>query len=435
MAESAATGYSSPIRRILQRILTECLIWLPVWLILTVNMGGLGKLGMVFGAMAIFGAGLALHLMPALWRRLTLLTALFILLAIGIVQYREGNLLLFLWLGVLLWRGRYPNLGYLHYVLAFGICCTATIVTSLNQEWSDYRLPLILLALMWIVVWFISLNKRMIDDAGLYNGIVTGQVRRASRKYLFIFLAAGLLVIAITVSYGEQLLTPKQAIDSGDRWIDPDKFIQPPQEMATPDWMDPNDQGGGSSTIGKILSWILIALALAGAIWLARLFWKDRTWTWRKIVDTIKAWLLRENKTEKLPYVEERRSLAKDKKKGPGKFDSLFRGRNRAPDWDRLDNADKVRFLYEEAVTAGIEQGYGFKSSDTPSETIEELERWLPSRKSPVRGEDRQAAYWEWLSNVRGSLIKLYEKARYSPNEVTSQEVDSLKERHPVRKK
>ncbi len=429
--DNPTAEYSSAIGRIVQRIVSEWLIWLPVWLILTVNMGGLGKLGMVFLAMAVFGLGLALHLLPAVWRHLTLIALLVIVLAIGIAQYREGDLLAFLWLGVLLWRGRYLKLEYPHYGLAFGICCAATIVTSVNEEWADYRLALILMASFWTVVWFISFNKRMIDEAGLNNGIVTGQVRRASRKYLFFFLAAGLLVIAVTAGYGQQLLTPKQVIDSGNRWMDTDKFIQPPQEMATPDWMDPNDQGG-SSNIGKIMTWILSALAIAGAIWLARLFWKDRTWTWRKIVDSIKAWLLREKKAEKLPYVEERRSLAKGKKRGPGRFDSLFRRQNRAPNWEQLDNPSKVRFLYEEAVLAGIEQGYDFKASHTPSETLERMEKWLINRKIP--DANKTILLLPGLLRARELLIKLYEKAKYSPHKISSQETEELREHFQDRK-
>jgi hypothetical protein len=130
--------------------------------------------------------------------------------------------------------------------------------------------------------------------------------------------------------------------------------------------------------------------------------------------------------------VEEQRSLRKEKKEGQSFFDSLFRRRDRSVNWDRLSNPEKVRHLYEKAVLSGIEQGYAFKAGDTPSETLEGIESWRAvPRTSPDK--EKNVVYWGRLLKLRTLLLKLYEKAKYSPHEVTSQEVQDLKEQFPDR--
>lgn len=425
------SGSSSPIGRAIIRIVMEWMIWLPVWMVLTTNMRAAGKFGMVAAVLFFFALGLLLHRFPTVWRRISMLAIFIALLAAGISLYTR-ELPIFIWMGILLWRGRYLKLRPMHYGLAFGICCAVMIVTSRNDVWADDRLIFILMAIVWVAVWFVALNEILIEQAGLHNGIVTSRVRQANRNYLYIFLAIGLLVIALTASYGQQLLTPKQAVVNPDNsWIDPNNFIQPPREMEKPEWME-EEEPGKPSVIWDILFWILSVVVVCAAFWFARLFWNNRTWTWRGFLKSIREWFLREKKAEKLPYVEERRSLAKEKKKGSSLIDSLFRRRNRGADWERLSNPEKVRRLYEEVVLAGIEQGYEFQASHTPSETLEGIERWRTSRRAS--DDEKLISYWNRLLSIKSVLLELYEKAKYGPHEISAQEVEGLKERYPDRK-
>lgn len=424
-----AIARSSTMIRVVRRVGIEWLLWLPIWLLLTANMGVYGKFGMAVAVAFFFALGLGLHRMTVLWRRLTMIAIGGMLIAAGVIWF-SNDLLAVTWMGILLWRGRYQRLTHLHYCLGFGICCAVLIVTSQSEAWADYRLMFILLALLWIIIWFMALNRGLVDDAGLHNGIVTRPVRQANRKYILVFLAAGMLIIAMTASYGQQLLTPKQVVNPNNSWIDPDRFIQPPQSMDKPEWMEGIEQPGKRWLFWDILFWVLLVVVICGTLWFIRFLWINRVWTWQGLLNSIRKWFLRENRPEKLPYLEESRSLRKEKKKG--RFESLFRKHNRELEWERLSNPEKVRRLYEEAVLTGIEQGYKFKASDTPSETLDALEQWKTGGKA--HNNEKKATYWSWLLQVHLSLLHLYEKAKYSPHEITSQDVRVLKENDTDRK-
>ncbi|QJD86162.1 hypothetical protein [Cohnella herbarum] len=409
------------------RVIVEGLIWLPLWLVYSVNLGISGKLATFAGILGFFIVGLFLYRFPPLWRRLAMIAIFVVLLSVGIGRY-TNDLPVFIGMCVLIWRGRFLTLRHWNYGLAFGVCCVAHILTSRNEAWADDRLVFIVLAVGWVIVWFYALNRSLINEAGIHDGIVTRPVRMASRKYLMIFLAVGLVVIALTASYGQQWLTPKQVINPNNSWIDPDRFIPPPQTMENPPGMEElTKEKGKKSVLWDIFFWIMTAVAAFGAIWFIRLLWKDRTWTLQKILQSIREWLLREKKAEKLPYVEERRSIREGKKKGAGLIDSLFRRQRKQPAWEQLSNPEKVRRLYEEAVVTGIGQGYAFNASLTPAETLEGIERWQADEAKP--DNDKNASYWKRLLNIRAHLLELYEKAKYSPHEVTEQEAADLKDR------
>lgn len=415
---------SSAVGRVIGRVLLEWLIWVPLWLVLTINDGVTSRLGTVVAATVFFALGFLLFKLPVVWARVTVAGVIVILVAVGIARY-TNDLPIFLWIGVLLWRGRYLRLKPLDYLLAFLVCTAAVIAASQNDDLSNYRLLFIILAVIWVIVWFISINRGLLEEAGLHSNIVTRPVRLANRKYLFIFLTAGLLVFALTVSYGQKLLTPPH--------ISTDLFNQPPPpETPIQQGQNPlsallDKEQGPSSPIWDILLWIMVGAAALGAIWFARLMWKDRTWTWRGIIEAIRQWFIRAKKVEALPYIEERRSLLKEKKKGPSRFDTLFRKHNRGPEWEQLSNPEKVRRLYEETVLSGIEKGYDFQAHHTPFETLENMDQWRVSQQQ-VTDNEKHSSYWKWLLGIRISLLQLYEKAKYSPHSITEQEVKSLKE-------
>lgn len=414
------------------RVAIDLLIWLPMWLILTIQMQPMGKLGVLAAELGCILLGLWLGKLPPLWRRLSLITVFLGLAVLGTYLYTGGlTMILFLWLGVLLWRGRFLRLEYWHYALAFAVSCVGVIATSQNEDWASYRQACILMAVIWVVVWFISLNRNLVDSAGHHGGIVTSPVRRSSRKYLTVFLAVSVVLIALTASYGQQLLTPKISIPDTN-WMDMPP-IEPPRTVAEePEWSEFFEEKGEPWLIWDILFWVMAAVTIIGAILLARAAWKNRIWTWRALIGAVRNWFFRERPVETVPFIEERRSLQKNKKK-TSLLESLFRGHNRErkPNWAELSNPEKVRRVYQEVVEAGIEQGYEFKSHHTPSETLAGIEQWQRSRKLP--DNEKKSSYWTWLLSMRLSLVKLYERVRYSPHEVSDQDVESLEANAPSR--
>lgn len=399
------------------------MMWLPVLLLLSTRMTATGKLGLAALVLACIGIGRALAKATPLWRRTALTVAGIGLVAAGFVQ-GVTFLAIGLWFGFVLWRGRFARLSPWHYAMAFGVCCLGLIAISANEAWESYRASFILLAIWWACVWFLSLNKTLLNHAGRHDNIATGAVRRAGRRYVLVYLAAGVASIALTLDFGRRWLTPKNIDFAPEASVpDPEPFIPPPMQAINPfDGMFGEQKE--PSVLWDYLLWVLLAFAAVGLIWFVRLLWKDRTWTWKRLLQAIRAWFLRERPEENLPYVEERRSLKNEKKAG-GLFASLFRRQDRLA-WEKLDDSGKARRLYEDAVLAGMRQGYAYKPSDTPGETLDGIARWHESGNGT---QGAKAAYWQRLLLVREPLRRLYEKARYSPHEVDEQEVAAMKAR------
>lgn len=408
-----------------RRVLIELLVWLPAWLILTYAYELTGKLLMLGAGIFFFISGLFLYeRLSPLWSRFTLIILLVMVMGIGLIVYRH-DWLTFVWLGVMLWRGRYPHLYARFYGYAFLLSGVAVFIARQNEELSDYRIGFIALSLIWVIAWFLSINRAYLYEAGLGNGIVTGPVRRATLRYLLIFLGVALLVFALTVNYGQKLLTPADYVPSEKKWVDVTELRPPAQPQ--PGLGDMPGKGEPSAALAifwNILSGIALSAAVIGLIWFVTMLWRDRTWSWRGFLQKLRAWLVKEKRAEAVPYIEERRSLLKDKKKGENRWNTLFQRQHRGKEWSQLNNAQKVRRLYEDAVRAGIEQGYSFRAHHTSAETLDGMVGWRASVVLPEK--DKRSSYWERLLSIRQTLISLYEKARYSPHSVTDEEVEEL---------
>jgi hypothetical protein len=227
----------------------------------------------------------------------------------------------------------------------------------------------------------------------------------------------------LTASYGEKWLTPPK-IDPNLEWANPDEPAAPPQQEQASSPPFPFEEPGKPSVFWDILAWIVGCAAVLGAIWLIRLLWREKTWTWQGIVQALLRWLRKEPKTaEQLPYIEEMRSLAKKKSNRKNRWGAFFHRQEKGPDWDSLSNRGKVRRLYEEAVVTGIEQGYPFQAGHTPAETVAAMARW--TREHPPADKDK--AHWDWFNRVRDVLLNFYERAKYSSHTLTEEEVNSLK--------
>ncbi len=80
------------------------------------------------------------------------------------------------------------------------------------------------------------------------------------------------------------------------------------------------------------------------------------------------------------------------------------------PKWEDLNNnKDRIRYVYRHWLLKKIASGYTFKSNLTPKETAQELSQWKG------REEDQS------------ELISVYQKARYSHEDISNQEVIGAK--------
>ncbi|MFD0674554.1 hypothetical protein [Cohnella sp. GCM10027633] len=410
------------------RLTFELLMWMPVWLLLTIDRTAGARAAWLAAAAGCWIVGVLIAQLRPPWRLLAVLASMLAVVAATIaIDYRE-YLPFGAWLATLAWRGRYTETTPGQYGIAFLIAAAGVVYASNADKAADYRMGFIALAIVWAAGLLIAMNRVSVHEAGLRSAIVTRAVRRDSRKYAIAFVAIGLIVFGLTVSYGQQWLRlPHVNLESSGPTI-PEPPAAPPEDAGPP--LPPLGEYR-SSPIWDILSYVVGGLAACGLAWFAYWMWRERTWSWKAWKDALRRLFLRDRKEEKLPYVEERRSLPKTKRKAP--WSDLFHRPRRGPDWHRLNNAQKVRRLYADAVASGIATGYAHEAHRTAAETMGELERLRVARSG---GDDgRQAAYWSWFSNVRQALLRLYEQARYSQHEVREQEVAALTERHPDREK
>lgn len=411
------------------RLLFEVLTWLPVWLLLTIGWSAGGRTAWLAAAAGCWIVGVLFAQLRPPWRLLTVLLATLALVAAAIaVDYRE-YLVFGIWLAVLAWRGRYVAATPSQYGLAFLIAAACVIAAPNVDGGASYRTAFIVLAIIWVAGTLIALNRTSVHDAGLRSTMVTRGVLRDSRKYALAFIAFVLILFGLTVSYGEQWLKPPRInLESSPPPESPEEIAPPPTQQGLP---FPMEAGGEPSLFWDILSWIVGVFAAFAFAWFAYVLWRDRTWSWRAWKDALRRLFMRDRKEETLPYVEERRSLPKTKRQMP--WSELFHRSRRGPEWNKLNEAQKVRRLYTEAVTAAVAEGYAHEAHRTPAETLDAMERWQANRAGGASG--RHSAYWSWFAGIRQSLQRLYERARYSPYEVRRQDVDGLMESHPEREK
>ncbi|MFC5402534.1 hypothetical protein [Cohnella soli] len=428
MSRFAMKAGASPLGRIIGRILLEGLIWIPVWLLLSASSGSrVSGSGAFSLALVLFAVGLVLHVtLPTVWRRVAMIVLLAII-AVYAFSSMDNAVVVFIWWGIALWRGRYAHFGHLQAALGFGIATGALALIAADEVWRNYRPEMIVLTVGWMLAWFLLLNKRLMDEAALLQGIATGSIRKASRTYMHAFLAIGVLVVALTVSFGSRWLTPPNSLKPDTGWIDSEKFLQPPDDTGS---MNLTEQlGPGSTWKGwNVLTWVISVFCIILVLLFIRMMWRNKTWTWRSIWQSLLALFRRERPEETLPYVEERRSLAKRRGFVPA-FGGLFHKKMRKADWDKLDETEQIRLMYEEAVLSGIVEGFEFRPSDTPAETLARLERHRTDRRAP--DSKKLIAYWAWFAGAKPLLQRLYEQAKYSSRKIGTEEADRLKRDRP----
>lgn len=415
------------VTRFAGRLLFEMALWLPAWLLLTIGHGQESRLLSLAAVPSCWLIGFALMQLRPPWQLLT--TILFMIaVAAGAAAIDVHELPIGIWLAVVAWHGKYANITAGQYGIGFAVACAGVFVATGYDAAEKYRFGLIILAIVWLAAWLIAWNRSLVSQAGLDSTIATRAVRKESRKYAFLFVGLALVIFGLTISRVlDWMKLPQVEIGSSPiEQIEPPKPQEPVQE--SPFKVDENYR---PNPMWDILFWIIGAFSLfllwKFIVWM----WRDRKWSWRAIKDALRSLFLRDRREEKLPYVEERRSLTKEKKKS--RLHGLFRRQRHEPEWQQLNNGQKVRRLYAEALAAGLSSGYSHAANLTPAESLESLESWRAKQAEPK--SDNKAAYWSWFAGIRLALLRMYEQARYSPHDIEEQQVTDLIERHPERDK
>ncbi|WP_027091883.1 DUF4129 domain-containing protein [Cohnella thermotolerans] len=417
------------------RALAQWLAWLPATLAVSAAVPPepvYRWLAFVLAA-ALLGAALTV---PRRLPPLAVYAAIILAVAAAAVVTRGRWLLPALYLGAAVWRSGLPPRPTA--ICAAGVATNgiALIAAHWAAGLAPYRPLFIVSGVVWFVLGAYAAHSRLLDTAGLQNGIVTRPVSRSSRAYLTGFIAVVLAVFLATSGFhlwssvadflnahapkgGPTNPEPPPAAAAPSFWPLPDKGPDHPAPWAK--WME------------RALYGIAGAIAVVSIWWLAKRYLFDRAWL-RTLADRLRELLAklltRQGPPEKPAYVDERESLLDIGKALRQATVRLWRRGARKPltlqEWDRLPARDKVRRLYRESVASGMEAGYGFRASDTPAETLAELERWYGRRDG---GADSASA--GWLRRARRLLAELYGRARYGSREATSGELEELIRDYP----
>lgn len=408
------------------RLVFELVLWLPAWWILTINHASDATALSLAAVLGCWIGGFVLAMTRPPWQLIT--TILFMIAIVAGATLLELSLLpIGIWLAAVAWRGKYAHLTPGQFGFGFGIASVGVFVATGYDDAEPYRIRLIVLAIGWLVAWLIAWNRSLVSEAGLFGSIATRAVRKESRKYALLFVAVVLTVFGLTINKAVQWLKlPRIDVNLPEPDVGQPPPVQPeepfPIQMGEPD---------RSYAFWEIVEWILGIAAVFMLAWFILWMWRDRKWSWQGFKEALRNLFLRDRRAEKVPYVEERRSLAKAKRKS--RLGALFHRQPRGPDWKRLNDAQKVRRLYADALNAGVSMGYPHETHLTPAESLERLERWREANADRQSGS--KSAYWSWFAGIRLALLRRYEQARYSPHEVEERQVSGLLEHHPDRDK
>lgn len=426
--------------------------WLPAMLVLaeTAGTGPLPRwLGVAAGT-ALLAAALAVVRHLPRWVVRFALFGAFVAVLAGAVFYANAALLLpVLFLGAVAWQSGRPP-GWLG-IGAAGVAVAA--VVSIAARWAPelaaYRIFLVLAGVFWFVVLLAAGHSRQLDAAGLDQNIVTRAVSAANRKYLIGLIAVVLAVFLMTSGLSAWSAIAEylnRLIPEGGS-ADPPPAPPPPMP-AMPEGMFPEEGEPAPAWLRRLMDAAMYAIAGAAAaflLWLlARHYLLDRSW-YRSLLARLRKlwqWVFAERKPEGVPLYEEERESVLDIRKmlrevrltrGRG---GMRAGRLNREEWERLSPEDKVRRLYEDAVSTGIRAGFPFRPSRTPSETLDELEAWLaeapPKASAAASGA---GGLREWLGAGKRRLREAYEKARYGNAAPSEEELRAFADAYPWREK
>lgn len=186
---------------------------------------------------------------------------------------------------------------------------------------------------------------------------------------------------------------------------------QPPMPSEVP-YFDEVAETSEPSWIDTLIS-ILIYL-LGGAISLFLLFIILRLIvnTLTRLVRSVLAYWSRRGKKSSIEWgFEDEKNVLLERNKLKPNW-SLWTRRSKVK-WEQLmNNRDRIRYLYKNSVEQAIEEGFAYRTSDTPSETI---------RKMREKGHVLDSQAWELLELA-------YNSGRYGHHDPTDDTIRRLRE-------
>ena len=148
----------------------------------------------------------------------------------------------------------------------------------------------------------------------------------------------------------------------------------------------------------RVVAFLLLAVALFFAL---RVLFRQARKIWRKLVSRLRQYVHDSSED----YVDELESTIHWEERSQILFNAkLFSRKNREPRWEELDGRGRIRQLYRRFLHRAPENASRTAREAIPKDT----------RLSPALAEE---------------FIALYEKARYSDHEISTEEADQLKRR------
>ncbi|CAM3987352.1 DUF4129 domain-containing protein [Cohnella lubricantis] len=423
------------------RAIVQSLAWLPItlWLAPAAPAASLGQWLALAAAASLFGAALTIgsYLWP--W---AVYAALIAAVAGSVARLGIDWLLPMLYAGVAAWLAGRSLPREAVCMAGVGTNGLALIAAVWVSELAAYRPLFIVSGLIWFTLSAYAIHAKLLNSAGLHDGIVTRLVSRSSRRCLMLLLAVVIIAYLATSDFhlwraivefinahtprpSPPESEPMQQAPSGGL---PEGLLGEQSESRWPRWTD------------YLFYGIAGAIGAAVLILLVKRYVLNLSW-FRALVSWVRALLPRlfERKPPPVqaPYTEEKESLLDI---GRALREARSRWLHRASrkplgrrEWEQLAAREKVRRLYQESLLTAAEAGFSRRSSDTPSEALDAAARWYEGHEEEGAAARKSAVSPRsgWLRQKRALLADLYGRARYGSREATPAELEKLAGEYP----
>lgn len=254
---------------------------------------------------------------------------------------------------------------------------------------------------------------------------VPSQLRTHNRTVVLgLLLLSGVLTAGLGDTIGRFVLDIIKALLRLLFRAEEAKPVPPPpaEEPAPMPQLPQTDEGTG--LLVKILDMIfyIVGYALLAGLAVVLLYWlyKNGGGIVRRWIRAFLAWLRRSRPTEQgeeysdeesdvLTWETAKQSLS-DGLRMLGRIASALRPER----WESMSSRERVRFLYRRWLRPLAGRGYEAKRHLTPAETVRDAVSWAERAGIRTQGDDRK-------------LIELYNKARYSKDDITEDEAEELR--------
>jgi len=263
-----------------------------------------------------------------------------------------------------------------------------------------------------LVLTLFTTNRHMVGEETLsQRGEATVE---ASVKRYNGLLVAIILVLTVLLGFTYQIQQLLQALGSAiakilSRLFSGSNTEEPPSEPPAMEAQPPMmPEPSEPSPIWNILTTVLMIVLALGALWLLYKLLKYVPGWIRRLQERLAQLFGRERHNHTGGYVDEVVSLQE-----PSRLAQWLRSRGglQRPKWNSLQsNEERVRYLYRNWLSQGVQKGYGYKPHLTPAETATEMETIMSQDEAVTR-----------------SLIGQYNEVRYGKLTIADEEVEKLR--------